>query len=121
MILDNVPAFYHGTSPNKFFDYISSGLPVLNNYPGWLADLIVETECGIAVPPEKPAAFAEALIYLADNPAVRERMGRNSRKLAEAQFSRDELADRLVSILEAVFESSPESVAGARVNLIKII
>lgn len=34
MILDNVPAFYYGTSPNKFFDYIAGGLPVLNNYPG---------------------------------------------------------------------------------------
>lgn len=28
-ILANVPAFYYGTSPNKFFDYIASGLPVL--------------------------------------------------------------------------------------------
>jgi hypothetical protein len=24
-ILANVPAFYYGTSPNKFFDYISAG------------------------------------------------------------------------------------------------
>src|SRR5690554_6872373 len=47
MILANVPAFYYGTSPNKFFDYISSGLPVLNNYPGWLADLIQENNCGV--------------------------------------------------------------------------
>ena len=36
-VLRNIPAFYFGTSPNKFFDYISAGLPVLNNYPGWLA------------------------------------------------------------------------------------
>lgn len=36
MILDNIPAFHYGTSPNKFFDYIASGLPVVNNYPGWL-------------------------------------------------------------------------------------
>jgi hypothetical protein len=35
-ILANVPAFYYGTSPNKFFDYIAAELPVLNNYPGWL-------------------------------------------------------------------------------------
>ena len=25
-VLGNVPAFYFGTSPNKFFDYISAGL-----------------------------------------------------------------------------------------------
>ena len=51
MVLANIQAFYHGTSPNKFFDYISNGLPVINNYPGWLAGLITEHEAGIAVPP----------------------------------------------------------------------
>ena len=48
MILKNLPAFYYGTSPNKFFDYIACGLPVLNNYPGWLADMIGEHGCGRA-------------------------------------------------------------------------
>jgi glycosyltransferase involved in cell wall biosynthesis len=37
MVLENVSAFYNGTSPNKFFDYISSGMPVVVNYPGWVA------------------------------------------------------------------------------------
>ncbi len=104
MILDNVPAFYYGTSPNKFFDYISSGLPVLNNYPGWLAELITENECGIAVSPEDPDAFADALIGLADNPDMRQRMGRNSRKLAEKKFARKLLADQLVSFFEVVIK-----------------
>ena len=40
MILADCPAFYFGTSPNKFFDYIAMGIQVINNYPGWLADLI---------------------------------------------------------------------------------
>ncbi len=61
MILDNVPAFYRGTSPNKFFDYIASGTPVLNNYPGWLAQLIEEHRCGVAVEPGDALAFAECL------------------------------------------------------------
>jgi len=102
MILDNIPAFYYGTSPNKFFDYISSGLPIVNNYPGWLAGLITENNCGIAVTPDNPNAFAEALVYLADNPLLRKRMGENSRILAENKFSRDLLADRLGSFLEDV-------------------
>ena len=76
MILANIPAFYYCTSPNKFFDYISSGLPVLNNYPGWLAEMIKEHQCGIAVPPGDPVAFADALIHLADSPGLRRFMGR---------------------------------------------
>ena len=60
-ILKNLPAFYYGTSPNKFFDYISAGLPVINNYPGWLAEMI-KNNCGFIVKPNDPSMTAEALI-----------------------------------------------------------
>lgn len=100
MILANVPAFYYGTSPNKFFDYIASGLPVLNNYPGWLAEMIDKNGCGVAVPPDDPEAFADALIQLRDGAAKRTGMGIKARSLAETQFNRADLADRFVSFLE---------------------
>ena len=61
MILANVPAFYFGTSPNKFFDYLAIGLPVLNNYPGWLAEMIKKYKCGFTVEPDNPEDFADAL------------------------------------------------------------
>ncbi|HUW84397.1 MAG TPA: glycosyltransferase family 4 protein [Phycisphaerae bacterium] len=99
-ILKNVPAFYYGTSPNKFFDYIACGLPVLNNYPGWLADLIQQHECGVAVPPDDPGAFADAVLWLRDHPDQRRQMGRRARDLAETQFARDRLADTFVQTLE---------------------
>ncbi len=95
-ILANVPAFYYGTSPNKFFDYIAAGLPVLNNYPGWLAEVIKRSECGFAVPPDDPTAFADALEKAADDRASLKAMGRNGRLLAEAEFDRIRLADRWV-------------------------
>jgi glycosyltransferase involved in cell wall biosynthesis len=100
MVLANVPAFYYGTSPNKFFDYVSSGLPVVNNYPGWLADLIAEHGCGIAVPPNDPEAFADALVRLADNRELRMEMGANARQLAESHFDRAKLAGQFAVFLE---------------------
>ena len=102
MILANVKAFYYGTSPNKFFDYISSGLPVVNNYPGWVADMLRENDCGIAVPAEDPGAFADALIELADHPERRLGMGRNARALAEREFNRSRLGDQFVDLLESL-------------------
>ncbi|MEL6961835.1 MAG: glycosyltransferase family 4 protein [Pseudomonadota bacterium] len=102
MVLANIEAFYHGTSPNKFFDYIAGGLAVINNYPGWLADLIETHEAGITVPPENPAAFADALVRLANDKGETRAMGRRARALAEARFSRRELADRFVDCLEKV-------------------
>ena len=102
MVLANIPAFYYGTSPNKFFDYISCGLPVLNNYPGWLADMIQKYQCGIVVEPENVEAFAQGLIYLADHPEQRMKYRNNARALAENKFSRQELAGRFVSFLEEI-------------------
>src|SRR5207247_10084843 len=40
MILDNVPAFYYGTSPNKFFDYLVSGLLILVNFHVFMAAVV---------------------------------------------------------------------------------
>jgi glycosyltransferase involved in cell wall biosynthesis len=91
-ILANVPAFYYGTSPNKFFDYIAAGLPVLNNYPGWLAELIAAHGCGYAVPPQDPVAFAQALEHAAAHRAGLKEMGQRAQTAAKGEFARDKLA-----------------------------
>ena len=104
MILANCPAFYQGTSPNKYFDYIAAALPVLNNYPGWLAGLITDNDCGLAINPDDPVAFAEALIYLFHNPGRCLVMGKNSRQLAVSQFDRNELSEQFVDFLEYNYE-----------------
>lgn len=101
-ILANVPAFYYGTSPNKFFDYIASGLPVLNNYPGWLAEMITEHSCGFAVSPDNPVAFADALEQAAADRDALKAMGQRGRALAENQFDRIKLADRWVDWVTGV-------------------
>ncbi len=95
-VLANVPAFYYGTSPNKFFDYIAAGLPVLNNYPGWLTELITEHQCGFVVPPDMPVAFANALERASADRIELRAMGQRASALAKAQFNRDTLADRWV-------------------------
>lgn len=102
MVLANVPAFYYGTSPNKFFDYLAAGLPVICNYPGWIADLITQHGCGIAVPPNDRAAFADALLCLRSDTTSRHSLGRGARVLAESMFDRSRLADAFVDVLETV-------------------
>jgi glycosyltransferase involved in cell wall biosynthesis len=101
-ILSNVPAFYYGTSPNKFFDYIAAGLPVLNNYPGWLAQMITDNACGFAVPPDNACAFADALEQAADDRVALKEMGQRSRSLAKEKFDRQVLADKWIDWLEGV-------------------
>jgi len=101
MILANVPAFYYGTSPNKFFDYLAAGLPILNNYPGWLADMIQQHDLGHAVAPDDANAFADALLHLRDNQKELIKSGQNARYLAENKFDRDKLGREFVEFLES--------------------
>lgn len=96
-VLANLPAFYYGTSPNKFFDYIAAGLPVLNNYPGWIADIIDENDCGFVVPPENPEKFADALEDAAADRLELTKKGMRGEALAVSRFDRDLLADRWVA------------------------
>ena len=93
-ILANIPAFYYGTSPNKFFDYIAAGLPVLNNYPGWLAELIQQENAGFTVQPEHPRQFADALEEAATNRDKLKNMGKNAQALAKREFDRANLAQK---------------------------
>lgn len=106
-ILMNIPAFYRGTSPNKFFDYLSCGLPVLNNYPGWLADYITENDCGLVVEPANPKTFADAVERMKNNRDKIKKMGENGRKLAVETFSRDKLGRQFVEFLEKTAIDSP--------------
>ncbi|EIO9264184.1 glycosyltransferase family 4 protein [Vibrio alginolyticus] len=117
-VLANIPAFYYGTSPNKFFDYISAGLPVINNYPGWLAGMIEDSQCGFTVAPENPQAFANALEQAADNRGALVNMGASARQLAESQFDRQLLADKWVQWVVGTAQSDVKS---AEVNNEKII
>ena len=99
--LAKVPVLYTG-SPNKLFDALASGRPIIVNSPGWTKPLVVDHDAGLFVEPEDALQLADAMQQLADDPAAVQRMGRNARKLAEEQFSRDEQADRLIAILEDV-------------------
>jgi len=89
-------------SPNKFFDSLASGKPVVLNLGGWLRELVEEHEAGVWVPGGNAEALAGALSALAANPERVAEMGRNARALAEREFRRDEMADRLAQTLEEV-------------------
>lgn len=97
--LANIPAFYFGTSPNKFFDYIAAGRPVIINYPGWLAELVTSNNCGVAVPPEDPRAFADVVQRMERERESLPEMGTNALGLARSTFDRDILASRWVEFV----------------------
>jgi glycosyltransferase involved in cell wall biosynthesis len=92
-------------SPNKFFDGLAATKPVVVNVDGWLRSIVEDNDAGVYVPAGDGPALAEALVELAGDPERREQMGHNARQVAERDFARDLLADRMVTTLEEVAEA----------------
>jgi len=91
-------------SPNKFFDGLASGRPMIVNSPGWTKDLVEENYCGVYVPAGDGNALADAIEHLEANPGTLESMGHNARRLAEDQFDRSILARRLLGVLQRAID-----------------
>ena len=87
-------------SPNKFFDSLAAGKPPVVNLDGWLRQLVEANDAGAWAPAGEPERLADLLAELAADPERVERMGRNARALAEREFSRDLMAERLARVLE---------------------
>jgi glycosyltransferase involved in cell wall biosynthesis len=87
-------------SPNKLFDALASGRPVIVNSPGWTKDLVESSGAGLYVPAGDGEALADAVERLARDPETRARMGEHARALALSDFSRDESAARVLEVLE---------------------
>ncbi len=96
-------------SPNKMFDALAAGRPILINVSGWLGDTIESNGCGYSVDSENPAALADKLEKLADDPGLRAQMGKRSREVAERDFSREKLADQLATVLQRAIDEFPTS------------
>ncbi|PZW46651.1 glycosyltransferase involved in cell wall biosynthesis [Humitalea rosea] len=96
-----VPEFAEWTSPNKLMDYMAAGLPVVANMEGRAARILAVGPCGIATPPNNHAAFAAALLALADDPARRRALGEAGRQQAVRQWGRLKLAQDFVAAVEA--------------------
>ena len=93
----------HTWSPNKMFDALAAGKPVLINVPGWLGETIDSNNCGRCIDAKRPQMLVDAMEELAADPELCRKMGKNARELAEREFDRTKLADHLEKVLiEAV-------------------
>jgi glycosyltransferase involved in cell wall biosynthesis len=87
-------------SPNKLFDTFAAGRPAIVNMDGWMRELVEGNDAGIYVRAGDARQLAERIAWLREHPERAERMGRNARALAERDFDRDELAARVLEVLE---------------------
>lgn len=86
-ILQGIPAF-RTTYPNKVFDYMAAGRPVILAIDGAIREFIERAGGGVFVPPEDPAALAAAILRASHDPEGCRRMGLAGRAYVEAHCDR---------------------------------
>ncbi len=100
-ILKPIP-LYATVYPNKIFDYMAAGKPVILAIDGVVRQVVEEARAGVFVPPGNAAALANAIREMAGQPLEAREMGRRGRRFVEEHFDRAVLAEKLVAVLEKV-------------------
>jgi glycosyltransferase involved in cell wall biosynthesis len=99
-VLADVALFRYGVSPNKLFDYMAAGLPVITNTPGEMAAMVESAGAGIAV---TPAGIADGVLALANaSPEQLQQWGDAGRRFMTDHASRSAMATRLGQLLATV-------------------
>ena len=92
-------------SPNKMFDSLSAGKPIIVNSSGWTKDLVERENCGFFVDPEKPEELAEKLAAYKDDKEKLKVWGENARRLSVEVYDKDILSAQVADVLESVYNS----------------
>lgn len=102
MILKDSPVFRWGVSPNKLFDYMAMARPVVFGVSTPF-NPIDDAKAGLTVPPEDPAAMAEAIrALMAMSPEARWEMGLRGAAYVKENHDFGKLAARLDAALREV-------------------
>ncbi len=94
----DIPILYTN-SPNKLFDSLSAGKPIIVNSAGWTKDLVEKNNCGFYYDPKNHKSFDLMMEYIKNDPKNLENMGRNSRKLSESVYDKELLTTKVSNLL----------------------
>jgi glycosyltransferase involved in cell wall biosynthesis len=105
LLADMLFAFYDPStpnnryaSPNKLFESMMCGKPILTNEGTSMADIVRTENCGIIVPYGDVDAIRNAILTLRNDPALCKRLGENGRRAYETKYSWNIMEERLLKI-----------------------
>jgi glycosyltransferase involved in cell wall biosynthesis len=103
------------TIPNKLFDYMSLGKPVIVSDARPTRRIVTEEACGLVFRDRDPESLSEAIIAMAD-PAVRQECGRRGREAVRQRYNWETDERRLLGAIRRV-TAAASSADGKRLHV----
>jgi glycosyltransferase involved in cell wall biosynthesis len=88
--------------PNKLFDYMLVGLPVIASDFPLYREIVEPARCGLLVDPSQPEAIAQAMEYLIEHPQEARQMGDNGRRAVLEKYNWEKESERLLEVYDIV-------------------
>jgi len=95
---------YKTVYPNKVFDYMAAGRPVVLAIDGVIREVVENAGAGLAVAPGDPQELARAIRRLSMDRQAGIEMGARGRRLVETQFDRPILAEKMVQLMQSLVQ-----------------
>jgi glycosyltransferase involved in cell wall biosynthesis len=107
VLLRDQPVFA-GALPTKLLEAMAAARPVVLSASGEAARFVQASGGGVVVAPEDPAALADAIQELSDDPERARSLGAAGRRWVEAGHGRERFVDDWLELLRAVASNGPD-------------
>ncbi len=95
---------YKTTYPNKVFDYLAAGRPIVLAIDGVIREVVEAAKAGIFVPPGNSTEMAKAILSLFKDPDLARQMGINGRQYVCEHFDRRQMSDQFENLFQSLVE-----------------
>lgn len=94
---------YKVIRPNKLYEYMAAGLPVIaSDFPHW-REVVAPANCGLLVDPLDSSAIARAIEYLLTHPEEAAAMGERGRKAVSERYNWQSECNKFIAAYEQLF------------------
>lgn len=99
--------YYYETMGLVVLEAMQAGVPVVATRRGSLPEIVRDGVDGLLVEEQSATDLAEKILRLADDPALRERMGREGRKRFADYYTHEHYGQRMIAAFEAIAARRP--------------
>jgi len=91
-------------SPNKLFESMASGNPIIVNENTSMASIVLEENCGIVVPYNDVDATKKAILQIKNDKELKTKLGENGRNAYISKYNWNVMEERLIDIYDYILK-----------------